>query len=175
MQLYDADKKWQCHEGDCFCSFILPFAPNIPIACCICMDINPYNFEAPWDDFELATFARNENAHLILMASAWCNAHPDDDPAVRNAPPNRWQTLEYWTSRLEPLLGSNAVFACADRIGAEGGVTFCGSSCFIQLSKQPQLLGTLSTTEEGLLVRDITLDAVKHEMPSSSTTSSHTS
>lgn len=126
--------------------------------CSVRTDINPYRFEAPWEDFELANFAVREGAHVVIMSSAWCNAHPLDDEAVRNEEPSVESTLTYWVKRLEPLIGrEGALFVCADRIGSEWGVTFCGSSCVVDMSTPVRLLGCLSAREEGVLVKEVSL------------------
>ena len=48
----------------------------------VCMDINPREFEAPWEAYELATAVKAHGSSLLLFASAWTNGHPDDDPAT---------------------------------------------------------------------------------------------
>jgi protein N-terminal amidase len=154
-QLYHADKVWGAEEGARFCTVTLPFAPTVKATLAICMDINPYNFENPWDEFELANHAKQHGASLVLMSSAWCSAHPEDDEIVRNMVPDQSKTMEYWASRLEPLFGSKAIFAVADRVGRESGVNFCGSSCLMQLASNPKLLGALGISEEGILVKQL--------------------
>lgn len=58
---------------------------------------------------------------MLLFASAWTNNHPDDDPATV-APVDPRRVLEYWLNRLEPLVGSDVHFVCANRVaGRRGG------------------------------------------------------
>ena len=74
-------------------------------------------------------------------------------------------TLEAWVARLKPLLGRDAFFVCADRVGVEalallgGGRTegetlFCGSSCVVSL-REPRVVAALGASEEGVLVTDV--------------------
>ena len=51
----------------------------------ICMDINPYRFEAPWHAHELAR--ASVGSDLIVFSSAWTSAHPDD-PSERKPRPS---------------------------------------------------------------------------------------
>ena len=66
----------------------------------ICMDINPYKFEAPWTDFELANACVGSD--LILFSSAWTSAHPDDPEEIKRKPVDFGETVSYWMARLEP-------------------------------------------------------------------------
>ena len=53
------------------------------------MDINPREFEAPWDAHELARACLKHESSLLLFASAWTNNHPDDPPeSVTPVDPN---------------------------------------------------------------------------------------
>ena len=73
----------------------------------VCMDINPREFEAPWEAYELATAAKAHASSLVLFASAWTNNHPDDDPATV-APVDPRGVMTYWLSRLAPLVGAGS-------------------------------------------------------------------
>ena len=121
----------------------------------VCMDINPREFEAPWEAYELATAAKAHASSLVLFASAWTNNHPDDDPATV-APVDPRGVMTYWLSRLAPLVGApNAVhFVCANRVGEERGITFTGCSCVMSL-REPRLVGALGATQEGLLLSEV--------------------
>lgn len=37
----------------------------------ICMDINPYRFEAPWHAFEFAFHVLEVRANLVIVSMAW--------------------------------------------------------------------------------------------------------
>ena len=107
----------------------------------ICMDINPYKFENPWDAYELANAARG--SELILFSSAWTSAHPEDDLETKRKPVNFEETVSYWVARLEPLIGARDAprFVCANRVGVENDIQFTGCSCAIDLRyRRPRLL-----------------------------------
>lgn len=161
--LYVTDKTWAT-EGAGFSVVELPPPLSLRCALGICMDINPYEFEAPFEAYELARFCAAEEVELLLFSSAWCNRHPEEPPELAQAPDGR-ETLEYWASRLQPLIRRRdgggmprrAYFVCADRVGVEHGTTFCGTSCVLSLA-EPAVLGALGTHEQGLLLCELTLD-----------------
>eukprot|EP00668_Euglena_longa_P034352 GGOE01044150.1.p1 GENE.GGOE01044150.1~~GGOE01044150.1.p1 ORF type:complete len:319 (-),score=102.74 GGOE01044150.1:361-1287(-) len=153
--LYVTDETWAT-PGPAFHAVTLPLGVKVGLG--ICMDINPCKFEAPWEAYEWANFCQAEGVKVLVLCSNWCTAHPDDAPEVKARPPNRGETLNYWTARLKPLIGESVHFVVADRVGQEtlaplgraGVTTFCGSSCVISL-RQPRLLAALNTTEEAVL------------------------
>ena len=111
----------------------------------ICMDINPYRFEAPWHAHELARAAAGSD--LIVFSSAWTSAHPDDPSETKAAPVDPSQVLSYWVARLEPLLGARdaPVFVCANRVGVEDEIQFTGCSCVIDLRQRAPRVLTVAT------------------------------
>mmetsp|Transcript_19058 Transcript_19058/g.32032 ORF Transcript_19058/g.32032 Transcript_19058/m.32032 type:complete len:308 (+) Transcript_19058:304-1227(+) len=160
--LYDADKTW-ADEGRCFSGDLeLPNVPGVKVGLGICMDINPYEFTAPSTAYEFANFHLQRGTQLVLFSSAWCNSHPDDQSARKLTLPDLVQTINYWVQRLTPLVGTDALFVVANRVGKEsfapldreGEVIFCGASCILSL-KEPALLGLLDTETEMVLVRDV--------------------
>ena len=92
------------------------------------MDINPREFEAPWEAYELATAVKAHGSSLLLFASAWTNGHPDDDPATV-APVDPRSVMTYWLNRLAPRAREKHVSSGANRVGEERGITFTGCSC----------------------------------------------
>ena len=121
----------------------------------ICMDINPREFEAPWDAYELANACKSHGSSLLLFSSAWTNSHPDDDPRTVS-PVNRNEILTYWLNRLVPLVGSDVHFVCANRVGMENGITFTGCSCVMSL-REPRLIAALGPKDVGVMVQEITV------------------
>ena len=123
----------------------------------VCMDINPREFEAPWEAYELATAVKAHASSLVLFASAWTNNHPDDDPATVT-PVNPREVMTYWLNRLAPLVGAGAPravhFVCANRVGEERGITFTGCSCVMSL-REPRIVEALGATQEGLLLAEM--------------------
>ena len=93
--LYVVDKTW-ADEGSGFVCVDIPVRKGKDDATAyvratlgVCMDINPREFEAPWEAYELATAAKAHGSSLLLFASAWTNNHPDDPPeSVTPVDPN---------------------------------------------------------------------------------------
>eukprot|EP00514_Thraustochytrium_sp_LLF1b_P004595 CAMPEP_0184526118 /NCGR_PEP_ID=MMETSP0198_2-20121128/10479_1 /TAXON_ID=1112570 /ORGANISM="Thraustochytrium sp., Strain LLF1b" /LENGTH=261 /DNA_ID=CAMNT_0026917659 /DNA_START=170 /DNA_END=952 /DNA_ORIENTATION=- len=155
--LFEADKAW-AEAGKGFSSFECSWLDNLRVGVGICMDINPKDFVAPWGAFELANFHKEAKCDLVILSSAWCNRHPNDPV---ESPINGPETINYWASRLRPLIGTSTHFVVANRVGSEpatlirpdssGNVTFVGSSCAISLH-EPMLVDALRTDEERLLL-----------------------
>ena len=130
----------------------------------VCMDINPWEFRAPFDAWELARAALHATppCSMLLFSSAWCDRNPEDPPDYVPPPIDADDTLSYWAARLRPLAEAPTpfFFVCADRIGREGQTNFCGCSCVMQLGSpdgkpRAKLLDSLGIDEEGLLLQDI--------------------
>ena len=142
----------------------------------ICMDINPYKFEAPWGAFEFAKTIEKASSSLILFASAWTNAHPDDDAETKAIVPDRTETWNYWFNRLLPLFvdqekeGEEGIlrprkraFVFANRVGVEREIHFVGSSVVFQIERGGKLIvkGGLDNKKEGILVARVECNGVK--------------
>ncbi|KAJ5145999.1 uncharacterized protein N7515_000563 [Penicillium bovifimosum] len=69
----------------------------------ICMDINPYKFEAPFDKWEFATRVLDSKSQLVILSMAWL-AMPglEDLDALKDKPD--MDTFNYWLQRFWPLL-----------------------------------------------------------------------
>eukprot|EP01007_Sphenomonas_quadrangularis_P000272 NODE_1111_length_997_cov_167.838608_g921_i0.p1 GENE.NODE_1111_length_997_cov_167.838608_g921_i0~~NODE_1111_length_997_cov_167.838608_g921_i0.p1 ORF type:complete len:287 (-),score=56.73 NODE_1111_length_997_cov_167.838608_g921_i0:137-976(-) len=158
--LYVTDKTWS-QEGTEFKSLQID-SLGCRLGLGICMDINPYEFKAPFTDFELANFHKASGSKIIAFCSNWCNCHPDDPPAAKKRVPPALETIQYWLSRLEPLIGQDVFFVAANRVGKEplaplgkdGATTFVGASCTLSL-KKPHLIGSLNNSEEKVLVVEV--------------------
>ena len=142
----------------------------------ICMDINPYKFEAPWGAFEFAKTIEKASSSLVLFASAWTNAHPDDDAETKAIVPDRTETWNYWFNRLLPLFvdqekeGEDGIirprkraFVFANRVGVEREIHFVGSSVVFQIERGGKLTvkGGLDNKKEGILVARVECNGVK--------------
>ena len=147
--LYETDETWAEAGREGFLGGLeSPWLPSgVTYGLGICMDINPCEFKAPFDAYELATAHKARGTRLILFSSAW--THLKDDTRAMDDPR---ATASYWAARLAPLLGTGAVFVCADRVGAEGDVEFVGSSCVIELAERQRCVGLMGTRNEGVLV-----------------------
>jgi protein N-terminal amidase len=66
--LYYTDETWAA-EGSGFLSSVLPLGQSVrrvKVAAGICMDINPYKFEAAWTAYEFANHARESRAKFVI-------------------------------------------------------------------------------------------------------------
>lgn len=99
------------------------------------MDLNPKGFVAPFEAFELATFAKEVQADLVVCSMAWLDSEPptvEEENEVGKAGKSEmdeWmdvrKTLSYWSLRCDPLWGSGVGFVACNRVGREGGEFGC--------------------------------------------------
>ncbi|BEI89184.1 uncharacterized protein CcaverHIS019_0205460 [Cutaneotrichosporon cavernicola] len=180
---FETDKTW-AREGDGFAFFDLP-EPLGRVGLGICMDLNPRDFIAPWNAFELATFAVDNGVDVLVVPMNWLDpaeqdhdsdSDEDDGLAVPPRDPNApsESNLNYWAARLaplhdptpryseggavEPAAGKDVVFVAANRVGKEEGTTFVGTSCVMSISSVPsriELVEVCNRTEERVLVAEI--------------------
>lgn len=69
----------------------------------ICMDINPYKFEAPFTDYEFASRVLGSKSQLVILSMAWVSMlDPLGYKALQGGPDA--DTFNYWLQRLRPLL-----------------------------------------------------------------------
>lgn len=66
--LYMIDESWAL-EGHGFGKEFIPGLGQTAMG--ICMDINPYKFEAPWHAFEFAFHVLEVRANLVILSMAW--------------------------------------------------------------------------------------------------------
>ena len=183
VHLYDMDEAW-ADEGEGFTTSVVKMrtvvreesasgarvvargTANVLCTQGICMDINPYQFKAPWDAYELANAVKlakevNDDGtklhQLLLFSSAWTNAHPNDTDELKRAPVDAADVVNYWFARLEPLRGTKAHFVCSNRIGEENLIKFCGCSCVIDMRAQ-KVLTFIPPGSEGATLVHIVLD-----------------
>jgi protein N-terminal amidase len=88
------------------------------------MDINPYEFTAPFEDFEFSSFQKKEEVDLIAFSTNWTVQD------VMTLPPDIVKdTINYWAQRLTPLIKSKekkCYFLAAGRTGKEKTTLFVG-------------------------------------------------
>ncbi|VEU21400.1 DEKNAAC102232 [Brettanomyces naardenensis] len=79
--LYETDEQWGCEESpDGFQSFDLNInGRRLKSTIGICMDLNPYKFKAPFDEYEFATFCYENDVDLVLVPTAWLNSKWSED------------------------------------------------------------------------------------------------
>lgn len=84
--LYETDETWGCLENPdkTFPSFNLELGPEkkpVRANIGICMDLNPYKFEAPFNEFEFAILCWSQLAQLIIVPTAWLSS---DSPSIKD-------------------------------------------------------------------------------------------
>ncbi|BFZ54279.1 hypothetical protein PYCC9005_001313 [Savitreella phatthalungensis] len=114
------------------------------------MDLNPFDFTAPWDAFEFGRHCVKIGAQMAVVPMAWLQSDGDQ--------------LSYWLARLGPALDHDLTLVFANRCGTEGDVTFAGRSAIVRVSAGEQtidgarrvahLLASLDD-DEGVLVADV--------------------
>ncbi|KAK6392033.1 hypothetical protein LTR65_004158 [Meristemomyces frigidus] len=149
----------------------------------ICMDINPYRFEAPWQAYEFANSMLIGRAKLVVLSMAWLTRLLPTELEVEPDKPDM-ETVAYWLERFFPLLNSRAseevVVVFANRCGVEGNkvgsvhvengeaveegdrVCYAGSSCVMRFQggdvrmfeRKANEVAVLGKGEEGLLMVD---------------------
>ncbi|KAK6342077.1 Carbon-nitrogen hydrolase [Orbilia blumenaviensis] len=112
--LYATDERW-ASEGSQFgtTTFTFPPSPSSPsersitVALGICMDLNPYKFEAPFENYEFANHILSSGAQLAIVPMAWETKEKFTDLQWKKAAKRmHHSTVNYWTMRLEPLFGT---------------------------------------------------------------------
>ncbi|KAI5306709.1 basic helix-loop-helix protein [Ascosphaera pollenicola] len=148
---------------------------HIPTAVGICMDINPYKFEAPWHAYEFATHVKESKAKVVILSMAWLTTLDEDLVALLKSMPDM-DTFKYWIMRFWPILDCNeesqkmTILVFANRCGIERGpapgiddAIYAGSSCVVGVCPRKAgddvfadiyLWDTLGAAEEGVLYVD---------------------
>ncbi|KAK4103806.1 carbon-nitrogen hydrolase [Parathielavia hyrcaniae] len=153
--LYYTDATW-AREGQGFYGGELGSLGQAAIG--ICMDINPYKFEAPWDVYEFAVHILQVRANLVILSTAWLTN--DDQASFLSCPavPDM-STLSYWVRRLEPVIRAKSsqetIVVFANRCGAEDEATYAGTSTVLGIKDgEVSVYGILGRGVEELLVVD---------------------
>ncbi|KAJ9244592.1 hypothetical protein DTO207G8_2343 [Paecilomyces variotii] len=110
--LYYTDETW-ASEGDAERSFytfnfdgqngISQQQNKIQTTFGICMDINPYKFEAPFTDWEFANRVIDSKSPLVIISMAWLTLLGHEELAALREKPDM-DTFQYWVRRFWPLL-----------------------------------------------------------------------
>ncbi|PHH64992.1 hypothetical protein CDD81_3629 [Ophiocordyceps australis] len=154
--LYYTDEAWAL-EGQGFYHGTIS-SLGIKTSIGICMDINPYKFEAPWTAFEFAFEVLQVKSNLVILSMAWLTRDEADVFLETPSQPDT-NTLIYWVNRFEPLIRSNkddeVVVVFANRSGTEDEATYAGTSTVIGVQNgQVKVYGLLGRGDEELLVVD---------------------
>ncbi|CAG8596832.1 11040_t:CDS:2 [Paraglomus brasilianum] len=115
--LYETDEAW-AEEGPGFMSIDVPDLGKVGLG--ICMDLNPYRFEAPFTDFEFANFHREQQSSIILCSMAWLGKDASENDSDQSDPSSGsghdsngeddnvqdddvMEVCNYWCMRLLPI------------------------------------------------------------------------
>ncbi|KAL7936751.1 carbon-nitrogen hydrolase [Trichoderma chlorosporum] len=154
--LYYTDETWALEGSQGFFGGRLPGLGRTAMG--ICMDLNPYKFEAPWNKFEFGQHVLDSGARLVIVSMAWLtNENPQEFTSTPLEPDS--MTLLYWVSRLEPLIRADSnqevIVVFANRCGTEGEATYAGTSTVVGIqSGEIWVYGIMGRGETGLLVVD---------------------
>ncbi|GAB0136590.1 hypothetical protein EsDP_00004887 [Epichloe bromicola] len=154
--LYYTDETWALEGNKGFYDGFLPGLGNTSIG--ICMDLNPYKFEAPWHAFEFAFHVLEAESNIVIVSMAWMTR---DDPRKFSRMPNNpdMETLTYWITRLEPLIRAESeeeiIVVFCNRTGNEDEATYAGTSAVVGIQGgEVKIYGLLGRGEKELLVVD---------------------
>ncbi|KAF4983948.1 hypothetical protein FDECE_17187 [Fusarium decemcellulare] len=154
--LYYTDESWALEGNGGFFDGCIPGLGNTSIG--ICMDLNPYKFEAPWDAFEFAVHVLEVDSNVVILSMAWMTR---EEPRKFTRMPNEpdMETLTYWVTRLEPLIRADKkdeiIVIFCNRCGNEDEVLYAGTSAVIGIQDgEVRVYGLLGRGEKELLVVD---------------------
>jgi protein N-terminal amidase len=90
-----------------FCAPIGELNNGRPIGHGICMDINPYRFEAPWAAYEFAMRMITGNVKLVILSMAWLTRLTAEELELESDRPDM-ETVAYWLERFQPFVTAGA-------------------------------------------------------------------
>lgn len=162
--LFSTDETW-ASEGSGFYSGNLPLrlskaATGISkVAMGICMDVNPYKFEAPFYKCEFATHAVECKAELVILSMAWSSLELTPENIQTHASKPDLLTLSYWVSRFNPLqlhdVAMPVILVLGNRCGSENDTTYAGTSTVMRMAgNEIHIWAVLGRGEERCLVVD---------------------
>ncbi|KAI0150184.1 carbon-nitrogen hydrolase [Xylariaceae sp. FL1272] len=154
--LYYTDQTWALEGPDGFYGGSIPGLGQTAMG--ICMDINPYRFEAPWNAFEFAFHCLQVEANLVILTMAWLTR---EDAHLFTSMPHEpdMDTLTYWLTRLEPIIRSECedeiIVVFCNRTGVEDDAVYAGTSTVLGIKDgEVSVYGILGRGESELLVVD---------------------
>ena len=179
--LYYTDETWAKEGPEGFTTTQLTFLDQSEgstkerrVAWGICMDLNPYKFQAPWDKYEFVNAAIASNADIVVVSTAWLTSLSAEELKAGAKVPDM-HTFSYWGDRLRPLIEDSekeVVVVVANRCGEEPGgadhlrregVRYAGSSWVGTVGKGKIVVWKmLGRAEEGILVADLVEEVPKY-------------
>lgn len=184
--LYEVDEKWGCSEGAQGFAALGPIKGlgGSKFQMGICMDLNPYKFKAPFEAYEFATAAKNNDVSLIICPMAWLHSESPSlqgtqekitdkkseiDQTMDESQPDL-ATVNYWLLRMNPMFAAGipskrVAFLCCNRSGWEDNVLYAGSSSIFTFDPSAgpdknyiRYYGSLGQNEEGLIFATLDVD-----------------
>lgn len=138
----------------------------------ICMDINPYKFEAPYTAWEFAHRVLDSQSHLVILSMAWLTLLSREELDALDGQPEM-DTFNYWLNRFWPLIekkmqhsgdidgaeeaggSKKVVIVFANRAGEEPAADdtkpparYAGTSAVLAVTQRPRLGGSRAGEEE---------------------------
>lgn len=132
----------------------------------ICMDINPYKFEAPYTAWEFAHRVLDSKSHLVILSMAWLTLLSREELNALHGQPEM-DTFNYWLNRFWPLIekkmqhagdidgaeeadgSKKVVIVFANRAGEEPAANdtkpparYAGTSAVLAVTQRPLLGGS---------------------------------
>ncbi|KAL6233848.1 hypothetical protein BDW75DRAFT_214085 [Aspergillus navahoensis] len=133
----------------------------------ICMDINPYRFEAPYTAYEFAHRVLDSKSQLVILSMAWLTLLSREELDALSGKPEI-DTFNYWIQRFMPLIrkqmnhsrnaddsdvnttSTNAerriIIVFANRAGEEDGspspARYAGTSTIVSVSQRQRMAGS---------------------------------
>ncbi|KAI0205238.1 carbon-nitrogen hydrolase [Astrocystis sublimbata] len=155
--LYYTDETWALEGSEGFYSGFVPEL-GATTSMGICMDINPYKFEAPWHAFEFAFHCLEVEANLVILTMAWNTREEASSFSCVPEEPDM-NSLTYWISRLEPMIRSETrdeiIVIFCNRAGIETDAVYAGTSAVIGIRDgEVNVYGILGRGVEDVLVVD---------------------
>ncbi|KAF2258678.1 N-terminal asparagine amidohydrolase-like protein [Lojkania enalia] len=155
--LYYTDETWASEGPSHFFSGPLGGLGQVTLG--ICMDINPYKFVAPWNDYEFANTALKDGSPLVCVSMAWL-AHLTPEELMQDPQQADFATVAYWLERFQPLVekatDTPVYVVLANRCGVEKTVCYAGSTTVLKIEAGGvSLYETLGKSEEKCLVVDL--------------------
>ncbi|KAG6994023.1 carbon-nitrogen hydrolase [Physcia stellaris] len=183
--LYYTDETWASESDTKWLTIGLPLSLSPPSSVAqrtqdrttqttfgICMDLNPYQFTAPWTLYELASYSLNSSTQLLVLSMAWLTHRTSSELLESPGDPDL-ETLNYWVERIVPLVKNRegeVVVVFANRCGEEpidaryAGTSWIGRVGFGKV----KIWDTAGKAEEKLLLIDTDHDP-EYELRTSGT------
>ncbi|KAK3377792.1 carbon-nitrogen hydrolase, partial [Podospora didyma] len=130
--LYHTDETWALEGVDGFFYGDIAGVGNTAMG--ICMDLNPYRFEAPWNAFEFGVHVMEVAANVVIMTMAWQTSQDTRLFSRRPQEPDL-ESLVYWVQRLEPVIRAEKeeeiIVIFCNRTGSEDDIMYAGTSAVL--------------------------------------------